>query len=236
MDFSFCPTLAEMLQTKTARGESGRVFTGLGALSTVNNLLVLRRFMQTHKPAATLEVGLAFGGSCLAIAASHREYSKGAKQHVAIDPYQPTNGEWGWDNAGFRAIREAGLTEYVDVREELSSLALPQLLRDGRMFDLIYIDGSHFFDDVFIDAYYAVRLLKPNGVVMLDDSATNHVAKVVSFIRSNWSGWVPEVDLSAYRSTDWKYRIAHRLGRVQLTAFRRMGEDSRPWDAPLHRF
>lgn len=238
MDFSFCPTLAAMLETRTAIGESGKVFTHLGALSTVNNLKVLRRFMQSHKPTATLEVGLAFGGSCLAIAASHREYSAGTKQHVAIDAYQPTSGKWGWDNAGFRAIREAGLTDYVEVREELSSLALPQLLREGRAFDLIYIDGSHFFDDVFVDVYYAARLLKYGGVMMLDDSSTDHIRKVVRFLRANWSGWVGEVSLGPYRSDarTLKYRIARKFGKTQLTAFKRVGKDERDWDAPLHRF
>ena len=233
MDFSFCPTLADMLASRTARGESGRTFTNLGALSTVNNLTVLRNFMVRHNPESTLEVGLAFGGSCLAIASTHRE--RGHGKHIAIDAYQPANGPWGWDNAGFRAIREAGLDAFVQVREELSSLALPQLLRENQRFGLIYVDGSHFFDDVFVDAYYALRLLSDDGVAMFDDSQTLHVRKVVSFIRSNWP-WVSEVDLSSYRPTNWKYHLAKRLGRVQLTAFGRFGKDPRHWEAPLRRF
>ena len=67
-DFDYCPTLAQMISTRTAVGASGKVFHGLDALSTTNNLLVLREFMRLRKPARTLEVGLSYGGSALAIA------------------------------------------------------------------------------------------------------------------------------------------------------------------------
>jgi SAM-dependent methyltransferase len=37
------------------------------------------------------------------------------------------------------------------------------------LYDLIYIDGSHDFDDVLSDAIYAFRILKPGGVIIFDD-------------------------------------------------------------------
>jgi hypothetical protein len=45
-DFAFCPAFAEMLRTRRAIGENGRVFDGLAALSTNNNLLALRSLMK----------------------------------------------------------------------------------------------------------------------------------------------------------------------------------------------
>jgi predicted O-methyltransferase YrrM len=42
------------------------VFEGLGALSTVNNLQVLRALMLERRPRRTLEIGLGFGASALA--------------------------------------------------------------------------------------------------------------------------------------------------------------------------
>ena len=38
----------------------------------------------------------------------------------------------------------------MEVREQLSALALPQMIREGLKFQLIYIDGSHRFEDVFM--------------------------------------------------------------------------------------
>ena len=43
-------------------------------------------------------------------------------------------------------------------------------LDKGERFDMIYIDGSHEFDEVFVDAYYSYRLLSPGGIMLLDDS------------------------------------------------------------------
>jgi hypothetical protein len=222
MDFSFCPTLAEILATREARGET-KIFTELASLSTPNNLLVLRNFTLRHKPVDTLEVGLAFGASALTIATS-------GSRHVACDPYQQRD----WDNAGLAALKRAGLP--IEFYDKPSALVLPNLLDQGRRFGLIYIDGSHFFDDVFVDLYFAIRLLTDDGVVMLDDSTTSHIGKVLSFVRGNWAEWVAEVDLTPYRTRSLKYEIARRLHRVQLTAFQRTGVDGRPWSAPLRSF
>jgi SAM-dependent methyltransferase len=36
-------------------------------------------------------------------------------------------------------------------------------------YDFIYIDASHKADDTFVDAYYAHKMLKPNGLLVFDD-------------------------------------------------------------------
>jgi SAM-dependent methyltransferase len=36
-------------------------------------------------------------------------------------------------------------------------------------YDFIYIDGSHRSDDVFVDAYWADKLLNVNGIMIFDD-------------------------------------------------------------------
>ena len=72
---------------------------------------------------------------------------------------------------------------YLDFREECSALELPKLMKQGARFDLVYIDGSHLFEDVFIDAYFVARLLTQGGVVVFDDSTNPHIAKVLRFLR-----------------------------------------------------
>ena len=233
-DFSFCPVLAELIRTQRTVGETGKVFGQLGALSTVNNLRVLRGLMLERRPTRTLEVGLSFGGSALTIAASHRELGHSAQQqHLTIDPYQHSV----WDNSGLNALERAGLIGFVDHRSQFSSIALAELLGENRMFDLIYIDGSHRFDDVFVDAYFAFRLLSDDGLVLFDDCSTDEVATVLSFVTTNWDSWVHEVDLSPYRAAGdrWRYRIGRWMSKVQLRSFRKTG-GTLAWDAPLHRF
>jgi predicted O-methyltransferase YrrM len=235
MNADFCPELETLLRSRRAVGTSGRVFENLIGTSTPNNLHVIRSLMR-DRPSRTLETGFAFGASCLTFTASHRENrSAPARQHVAIDPLQRTL----FDGAGLLAVERSGLAGFLDFRGEPSALVLPQLVRDGEKFDLIYIDGSHFFEEILIDAYYCIRLLNEGGVMLFDDSTIGHVAKVVRFLRTNQSHCLAEVDLSAHRADggSLKYRAAKLLGRVQLTAFRRAGAlDDRRWNIPLVEF
>jgi hypothetical protein len=235
MDLSFCPVLDDMIRTQRSVGQSGKVFEGLGALSTVNNLTVLRALMLERTPARTLEVGLGFGGSALTIAATHKQLQhQPCRQHTVIDPFQAKD----WDNVALAAIDRAGLSGYIDFRAQLSSIALGALAAEGATFGLIYVDGSHVFEDVFIDAYFGFRMLDQGGVILFDDCAIDHVAKVLSFVTANWSGWTAEIDLAGHREDggSLRYRAARQLGKVQLRAFTRTGTDTRPWDVPLERF
>ena len=50
-----------------------------------------------------------------------------------------------------------------------SELLLPQLLREGRQYDVIYIDGDHTGLGVAVDLAYSWRMLKPGGILAIDD-------------------------------------------------------------------
>ena len=103
---------------------------------------------------------------------------------MALDPFASTV----WDDVGVLAVEAAGLSSYLDLRTEFSSQALPRMIDNGDRFDFIYVDGSHLFEDVFVDAYFGLRLLSENGIIAFDDSTDPHVAKVLRFIRRNAPG------------------------------------------------
>ena len=86
----------------------------LGALSTLNNLQVLRALMIERRPGRTLEVGLGFGGSALTIAASHRELGQPAATPAHRDRSVP--GHRLGQLRALEALDRAGLGGYVDVR------------------------------------------------------------------------------------------------------------------------
>lgn len=227
----FCPTLDDMIVSNRAVGKTGRIYDGLGALSTINNLMTIRGLMDELRPPRTLEIGLCYGGSALAFCAAHNKLGhKPDSQHVAIDPYQTTV----WDSCGLMALERSGLNRYLDFRHGLSAVELPKLLGGGDKFGIIYVDGSHLFEDVFVDAYFGVRLLDENGIIALDDSSDPHVSKVLKFLRTNPA--LQEVDLSQYNKHSLRYRIGRMLGRVQLTAFRKVGPVERQWNAPFRNF
>lgn len=218
----FFPALQELLTAERLIGKTGKVFgPGWGATnSTRNNLLVLERLMMQKRPSRTLEIGFAFGASTLVFANAHRCLGHVGPHHVAIDPFQVGP----FDSVGLRNVAAAGLAESLDFRPSLSSIELPRMLDKGESFGLIYIDGSHEFDEVFLDAYYCSRLLVPGGVMLFDDSPHPPIARVIEITRKNRK--LAEVDLAAWRNdSGLKYRVARLLGRTQLTAFRLRAPD-----------
>ena len=229
--------VSDLHETPFVYGRTGKRIS-TASNSSQNNLNVLCALMDELRPARTLEVGLALGQSAVAIANRHR--AAGAQpsgQHVAIDPFQATV----WDDCGVLALDAVGLTPYCSVVRDYSCRALPRLSETIADFGLMYIDGSHLFEDVFIDMFYCSRLVHPGGVVLFDDASDPHVAKVIRFVRGNMAHTFREMALEKYRSMTTaadrlKYRVASALGRVQLVAFERIGDPVRAWNSPLTAF
>lgn len=229
----FCPVLNVMLSTDKSIGRSGKEFSDLASNSTLNNLDFIQQIMRDRKPERTLEIGIAFGASTLLFCAEYQKLGRaGTKQHTAIDPFQPRH--W-YDEAGVFAVERAGLRDFLDYRPEFSELVLPQLLSGGARYDLIYVDGSHLFENVFIDAFYSTRLLNRGGLLVFDDSTDAHVAKALAFIRSNLTEALKEILPEDIRSM-----VARLIGKRQLTVFERLPcrEDNqfRDWDSKFGRF
>ena len=230
-----CPELANLIDAGETAGRSGSVHK-ISSMSTLNNLEVLHNLCNQIKPNRSLEIGLAFGGSAMLFAAGyHKAGLPPAGQHTAIDPFQTDV----WDEVGLIALENARLRQYLDFRPAFSSVVLPQLVAEGAKFDLIYVDGSHLFEDVFVDFYFSTRLLTEGGIVAFDDSSDPHVRKVLRFVRTNCSFAYETVDLGPYRrdkGAGARYRIAKALGRVQLTAFRKIGPSTREWNSRFRDF
>jgi len=127
-----------------------------------------------------LEVGLGLGLSTVFL-------SLGILQHretfdaLTLDPFQ----ERGWDSVGLETIRRAGLSEFVEFAAKHSEYALPRLAEAGAKFDFIFVDGGHLFDNVFVDTFYAIRLVRPGSLIVLDDRWMPAVQKAAAFFVSN---------------------------------------------------
>lgn len=234
MTEEFCPTLTQMLSEKRTIGRSGKEFTGLASNSTLNNLRFIQRTMRDRMPHRTLEIGLGFGASTLVFCSEHQRLGRnGHAQHIAIDPFQLH--PW-FDGAGIHAVERAGLADYLNAKSEFSEFVLPRLLEAGERFDFIYVDGSHLFENVFLDAFYGIRMLGNGGIIAFDDSTDRHVSKVLRFIRNNLTGAVREITPDSAKAT-----LAWLVGKRQLTTFERLPATDqstplRDWDAKLANF
>lgn len=118
----FCPVLDVMLSTRSTVGRSGKQFADLGSNSTLNNLRFIQQTMRERKPLRTLEIGLAFGAATLVFCSEHHRLGhEAAKQHTALDPYQPYPM---LDEAGVYAVERAGLAGFLDYRPEFSEFVM----------------------------------------------------------------------------------------------------------------
>jgi len=147
---------------------------------------VLRDLVLSERARTVIEIGLAYGGSALAIAEALVANVSGEGRHLIIDPYQ--NRFYG---SGWSAIVEVGIISLCLLFEERSQIVLPRLLSDGFLADAAFVDGSHIFHNVFVDLFYLRELVRPGGLVILDDCSYPSVATAVRYFQVN-VGWEPE--------------------------------------------
>jgi predicted O-methyltransferase YrrM len=147
---------------------------------------VLRDRLLAETPRTVIEIGLAYGSSALAIAEALAASGSDEVRHLIVDAYQEH-----FQGSGRAAIAGAGLTGVCSLIEERSQLALPRLLAEGFVADAAFVDGSHIFHNVFVDLFYLRELVRPGGLIILDDCSYPSVATAVRYFEIN-VGWDPE--------------------------------------------
>ncbi len=148
----------------------------------------LGRWVLREKATRTIEIGLAYGLSTLYICDGLVRSGRPSARHLALDPFQATR----FANCGLQVLREAGVASLVEHLDEISQIALPAFLKEGRRFDLAFVDGNHRFDSVFLDLFYLGRLLPKGSVVFLDDYNLAGIRRAVSFYLRNLDWRVEE--------------------------------------------
>ena len=189
----------------------------------------LRDLAIAEGAAQTIEVGLALGMSALFLCQAILAGGSASAGHVAIDPFQRTS----WDGAGLATLHAAGVDGLVEVIEEESAFALPDLARSGRRFDLAFVDGDHRFESALGDIVFMDHLVKPGGLIVVDDMWMPGVRLAVAYVERN-------LDLRLERDAlpsgfSWRRRSKLRRGIPDGTggmAVLRTPKDPppRPWD------
>jgi predicted O-methyltransferase YrrM len=152
--------------------------------------LALREWVVREQARTTLEAGLGWAVATLFILEGLVRTGSEVR-HVAADPWQHQGLEMHrtrYEGAGLRLLEEAGVRDLVEFYEEESQIVFPRLLGEQRRFDLVFIDANHRFEGVFVDLFYAGRLLREGGVVFLDDVQLPGVRRAIEFYLANL-GW-----------------------------------------------
>ena len=157
------------------------------------------------KPKSTLEIGLAYGFSTVYfLAAIH---GNGFGRHTAIDPFQS-----GYQGIGSRQPQTLGMVDSFLLMEERSFSALVRLAERKQMFEVIFIDGNHHFDNALVDFTLSAELCPMGGYIILDDMWMPSIRMAAAFIRSNRKDF-----------DELKTPVRN------IAAFRRIGQDARSW-------
>ncbi len=159
------------------------------------------------KPKRSLEVGLAYGFSTIYILAAINQTGTG--HHTALDPFQRDS----WHGVGALQAQHLGMEPSFQLLEEFSIPALVGFAKQKDKFELMYIDGNHKFDDVFVDFALAAEVCPMGGNIILDDMWMPSVQTAVSWIRSN--------------RKDFR-EISTPINNI--AQFERIDEDRRTWD------
>jgi predicted O-methyltransferase YrrM len=166
----------------------------------------LRGWVRREQAARTVEVGFGYGISALYIVSGLLADGTRDVRHAVIDPHQEAE----FASIGRQHVAEAGTWELVDFYPEESQIVLPRLLGEGATFDLAFVDGNHRFDGVFLDLVYLGRLVRPGGIVFVDDIQLRSVARAVSFCVTNLEWQIEEDD----RADDLHHWVVLRTPRT----------------------
>lgn len=157
----------------------------------------IRSWVIRERAARTIEIGLGYGISALFICEGLLAGGSPDARHVVIDPNQP-----GFGHCGLQVLDEAGVAGLVHHHADPSQIALPRLCAEDHEFDLAFVDGNHRFDAVFVDLYFLGRLVRPGGVIFLDDYHLPGIARAASFFLANL-GWTLEETSAAVDRHHW---------------------------------
>ena len=152
--------------------ENGQWYTLTSAISRPEAEF-LKGIISSNKFSETLEIGCAEGVSSMVICETIGKNST----HTILDPNQSGY----WENMGVTNLKKYGLNNY-NLIEEYSEFALPQLLKEHKQYDFIFVDGWHTFDHVLLEFFYINRLLSIGGIVAFDDVALVSLNRVMRYI------------------------------------------------------
>jgi len=125
----------------------------------------LRDLLIAERVRTVVEIGLAYGSSALAIGEALVTVGSAGPRHIVIDPFQRE----AFANVGWDLLCSAGLDPIATLLVDPSSVVLPRLVAEGVVADAAFVDGSHRYHEVFVDLYFLRKIVRPGGLVVLDD-------------------------------------------------------------------
>ena len=160
-----------------------------------------------------LEIGCANGVSSLTISSALKDREDSFL--TIIDPHQ----EKIWKNAGKRILKESAFENFRLIYD-FSQNILPK--EEENKYDLIFVDGWHTFDQVMLDIFYSIRLVKLNGYIIIDDADSNSVGKAISYYKKYPNIKYLDIFKRDYKKVSLKRKFANIIKSILNEFFAQM--------------
>ena len=199
------PFIRNLLENRQCSSPSGALVPLVGDIR-LEYAEALYEFVRSHKPRRILELGMAFGVSTLVMLAALEE-NGGEGEVVSIDPFQDH-----FQRCGIANVRLSGLSRRHTLMAEPDWVALPQLVAGRFSADFAYIDGSHAFENVMLDTFYADKLLRIGGAIAYNDCGLAAVDAVIRYLQVSRHYEEIETGLTFVRGRSFGIRTAFAQG------------------------
>jgi predicted O-methyltransferase YrrM len=232
------PIIDELYERKKVHDLNGKEYN-LGGNVSKEEALRLFHTIRTLEAKVTLETGLAYGASAIAIMEGLK--NNGGGTHHVIDPYQEA-----YHNIGTNMPKKLGLSEYFKFYHKFPEEVIPQL--DANI-DFAFIDSSHVFDLTVMEFVLIDKKLKVGGVIGFHDLWMPALQKFLSHVLNNrkyklypqkielppqsWKHWLSLlIKKLPYSNKLFAQEILHpfsQTGLPNLVMIQKMEDDKRHW-------
>ncbi|MCB9262678.1 MAG: class I SAM-dependent methyltransferase [Flavobacteriales bacterium] len=173
------PTLLQLIYDSGEITDSNLQVRKFSDNVSLDEAKLLNRIVEETEAKTTLETGLAYGGSALAICGG--KSTSAQNKHFGIDPNQTSV----YGQAAVYNLTQAGYGNEFELLEGPSHIMIPKLIERGETLDFAFVDGWHTFDYTLIDFFMIDKMLKPGGYVAFHDMYAPSKQKVLRFILSH---------------------------------------------------
>lgn len=171
--------LKRMLYERKTIDHEGRELNVTGGIAP-HEAEFMMSLIRTHGLKTCMETGVAYGVSTVAICEALSGL-EGERRHYGIDPCQMIE----FNGTALAALEKCGTKELFELMEGPSHQMLPMLLDKGVKLDFAFIDGWHTFDYTLIDVFYADKMLRPGGFMLVHDMQMPSKRKVWAYLKTH---------------------------------------------------
>jgi predicted O-methyltransferase YrrM len=173
-----------------------------------------------QKPKACLEIGTFEGRFAIWLAETFK------CSVTAVDPFDGS--KYGIAKEIFVEAERNCRNNFAHCKQDINLIqgesfdVMNEMYLNGRTFDFIYIDGSHLARDVLADMVMAYRILRDDGIILLDDSVSWKARDHISNETIHDPSQSPRMAVDNFIHIHWKEIEVLKLPHSGQVAFRKL--------------